>query len=29
VSIQAMADWFLDLRSLVQGQPYVILDDRR
>jgi hypothetical protein len=25
VSIQAMAGWFLDLRSRVQGQPYVIL----
>jgi hypothetical protein len=26
VSIQAMAGWFLDLRTLVQGQPYVVLD---
>jgi hypothetical protein len=26
VSIQAMAGWFLDLRSVVQGQPYAILD---
>jgi hypothetical protein len=25
VSIQAMAGWFLDLRAMVQGQPYVIL----
>jgi hypothetical protein len=25
VSIQAMAGWFLELRSRVQGQPYVIL----
>jgi hypothetical protein len=25
VSIQAMAGWFLELRSMVQGQPYVIL----
>jgi hypothetical protein len=26
VSIQAMAGWFLDLRTLVQGQPYVVLN---
>lgn len=26
VSIQAMAGWFLDIRTLVQGQPYVVLD---
>ena len=26
VSIQAMARWFLDLRTVVQGQPYVILN---
>jgi hypothetical protein len=26
VSIQAMARWFLDLRSGLQGQPYVLLD---
>jgi hypothetical protein len=26
VSIQTMAAWFLDLRSLVQGTPYVVLD---
>ena len=26
VSIQAMAGWFLDLRTLVQGKPYVVLD---
>jgi hypothetical protein len=26
VSIQAMARWFLDLRSGLQGQPYVVLD---
>ncbi len=25
VSIQAMAGWFLELRALIQGQPYVIL----
>lgn len=25
VNIQAMAGWFLELRSMVQGQPYVIL----
>jgi hypothetical protein len=29
VSIQAMAEWFLDLRTLVQGQPYVVLDGAR
>jgi len=28
VSIQAMPAWFLDLRSLVQGQPYAILSDQ-
>jgi hypothetical protein len=27
LSIQAMAGWFLDLRGLVQGHPYVILDE--
>ena len=27
VSIQAMAGWFLDLRTLVQGQPYVVLNE--
>lgn len=27
VAIQAMADWFLELRGLVQGQPHVALDD--
>jgi hypothetical protein len=27
VSIQAMPAWFLGLRSVVQGQPYVILSD--
>jgi hypothetical protein len=26
VSMQAMAGWFLDLRTLVQGQPYVVLN---
>ena len=25
LSIQAMAGWFLDLRAVVQGHPYVIL----
>jgi hypothetical protein len=25
LSIQAMAGWFLDLRAVVQRQPYVIL----
>lgn len=29
VSIQAMAEWFLDLRALVQGQPYVVLHGAR
>jgi hypothetical protein len=27
LSIQSMAGWFLDLRGLVQGHPYVILDE--
>lgn len=27
VSIQAMPAWFLGLRSVVQGQPYIILSD--
>lgn len=27
VAIQAMADWFLELRALVQGQPHMVLDD--
>ena len=27
LSIQAMAGWFLDLRGVVQGHPYVILDE--
>ena len=27
LSIQAMAGWFLDLRGLVQGHPYVILNE--
>lgn len=27
LSLQAMAGWFLDLRGLVQGHPYVILDE--
>lgn len=27
LSIQAMAGWFLDLRALVQGHPYVILNE--
>jgi hypothetical protein len=27
LSIQAMAGWFLDLRGLVQGHPFVILDE--
>jgi hypothetical protein len=22
-----MADWFLELRAIVQGQPHVVLDD--
>ena len=26
VSIQAMAAWFLELRTVVQGQPYVVLN---
>ena len=26
VSLQAMARWFLDLRSAIQGTPYLILD---
>ncbi len=26
VSLQAMAKWFLDLRSGLQGTPYVVLD---
>lgn len=29
VSIQAMLRWFLDLRAIVQGQPYAILHDAR
>lgn len=29
VSIQAMAEWFLDLRALLQGQPYVVLHGAR
>ncbi|MEW6225272.1 MAG: hypothetical protein AB1627_11660 [Chloroflexota bacterium] len=29
VSIQAMPRWFLDLRSVVQDQPYVLLDGDR
>jgi hypothetical protein len=28
VSLQAMARWFMDLRSGIQGQPYVVLDAR-
>jgi hypothetical protein len=27
VAIQAMADWFLELRAIVQGQPHMVLDD--
>jgi hypothetical protein len=27
VSIQAMPGWFLELRTLVQGQPYVVLNE--
>ena len=27
LSIQAMAGWFLDLRAVVQRQPYVILHE--
>lgn len=28
VSLQAMAAWFLELRTVVQGQPYVVLNTR-
>ncbi len=27
VSLQAMARWFLELRSAIQGTPFVVLDD--